>query len=231
LGRDEKVSHKQLAANMRSDLRKFAKKIWDYHHLNQKLEKADCILVLGGRDLRVAEQGAKLFLQRWAPLLVVSGGAVGFTKRVWKTSEAEKFAEVAMRMGVPEEKILVEKESTNTGENILFSRRLLEDRRVACKKIIAVHKPYMERRTFATFGKQWPGVEVIVTSPPISIEDYATIPEITEDEFLHSMVADLQKIKDYPVLDFQVSQDIPADVWTARQELVKAGYGKDLSGL
>lgn len=216
---------------MHSEIYKPAKKIWDYHHLNQKLEKADCILVLGGRDLRVAEWGARLFLQGWTSLLVVSGGAVGFTKRVWRTSEAEKFAEVAIRIGVPKEKILVENKSTNTGENILFSRKSLESNGIMCKKIIAVHKPYMERRTFATFKKQWPEVEVIVTSPLISFEDYATIPEITEDEFLHSLVADLQKIKDYPALGFQVPQDIPVDVWVAYTELVKAGYGKDFSGL
>ncbi|PIN72448.1 hypothetical protein COV22_03185, partial [Candidatus Woesearchaeota archaeon CG10_big_fil_rev_8_21_14_0_10_47_5] len=35
-----------------------AKKLWDYHHVNQSLEKSDCILVLGSHDLRVAERGA-----------------------------------------------------------------------------------------------------------------------------------------------------------------------------
>lgn len=35
-----------------------ARKIWDYHLLYHKLEKADCILVFGSRDTRVAERGA-----------------------------------------------------------------------------------------------------------------------------------------------------------------------------
>lgn len=37
---------------------------------------------------------------------------------------------------------------------------------------ILVQKPYMDRRTFATFRKQWPEAECIVTSPQLSYEDY-----------------------------------------------------------
>lgn len=51
-----------------------AKKIWDYHHMNQSPEKSDCILVLGSHDTRVAERGAELYLQGFAPTLIFSGG-------------------------------------------------------------------------------------------------------------------------------------------------------------
>lgn len=37
--------------------------IWDYHHLDHSLKKADCIFVLGSHDTRVAEYAASLFLQ------------------------------------------------------------------------------------------------------------------------------------------------------------------------
>ncbi len=100
-----------------------AQKIWDYHHMNQKLEKADVILALGSYDLRVAEHAAKLFLDGWAPLLVFSGGFGRLTPQEWRMPEAEKFAEVAMRMGVPHDKILIENKAANTGENILFSKK------------------------------------------------------------------------------------------------------------
>jgi len=53
---------------------KLAKIIWDYHHIGHKLEKADCILVLGSSDIRIAEYGAKLFFDGWAPLIIFSGG-------------------------------------------------------------------------------------------------------------------------------------------------------------
>ena len=75
---------------------KLANIIWDYHHMNQDLKKADCILVLGSHDTRVAIRGAQLFLDGWAPLLVFSGGLGRLTEGMWDQPEADKFAEIAV---------------------------------------------------------------------------------------------------------------------------------------
>jgi hypothetical protein len=42
------------------------------------------------------------------------------------------------------------------------------------------------------------------------------------------MVGDLQRIREYPARGFQIPQDIPADVWDAYQQLVRAGYDRHL---
>ena len=75
-------------------------------------------------------------------------------------------------MGVPHDRILIENRSTNTGENVQFTRELLAARGLDPLSFILVQKPYMERRTFATFSKVWPGKSVRVTSPQLSMEDY-----------------------------------------------------------
>lgn len=204
-----------------------ARKIWDYHLLYHKLEKADCILVLGSRDTRVAERGAQLYLEGWAPVILFSGGLGRLTKEIWNRPEAEKFAEVAKKLGVPEEAILIEDKSTNTGENIEFSRRLLTKKGFSPKKIIVVQKPYMERRAYATIKKVWPEVEVIVTSPQLSFEEYLT-EEFTKDYVINIMVGDLQRIRIYPNKGFQIYQDIPDNVWDAYEQLVRLGYTKQL---
>lgn len=204
-----------------------AKKIWDYHHMNHKLEKADCILVLGSHDLRIAGHGAKLFLEGWAPLLIFSGGLGRLTKDIWNETEADKFARVAIQMGVPKEKILIENKSTNTGENILFVKDLLKEKNINPQKFIVVQKPYMERRAFATFKKLWPQKEIIVTSPPISFEEYPDELRSKED-VIGIIVGDLQRIKIYPDKGFQIYQEIPDDVWDAYEKLVKMGYTKHL---
>src|SRR5688572_19566512 len=98
--------------------------LWDYHHVNNTLEKADCILVLGSHDTRVAERGAELFLEGWAPLLIFSGGLGRLTDGVWTETEAEKFSAIAIDKGVPAQAILIENRSTNTGENIVFTQAL-----------------------------------------------------------------------------------------------------------
>ncbi len=206
-----------------------AKVIWNYHLLNHSLEKSDCIIVLGSHDLRVAVRGAKLFLEGLAPLLLFSGGLGNLTKDLWDEPEADKFANIALELGVPADKILVENKSTNTGENIRFSYNLLKEKNISPAKLILVQKPYMERRTFATFLKQWPvqKINIAVTSPRINFDEYPN-DNIKLDEVINIMVGDLQRIKEYPSKGFQIYQEIPADVWKAYKKLVRLGFNKHL---
>lgn len=207
--------------------RALALTIWNYHHLHHELREADCVLVLGSHDTRVAERGAHLFLQGWAPFLVLSGGWGNFTRGKWDRPEAEVFAQVALESGVPLDRMLLETESANTGQNVSLSRKMLNDRGLFPQKIIAVHKPYMERRTYATIRKLWPEVEVIVTSPPIPFDRYAD-GQISEEQMMNAMVGDLQRIRLYPRLGYQIDQNIPDEVWRAYEELVRLGYDKHL---
>ncbi len=139
--------------------------VWDYHQMHHALHAADIILVQGSHDLRVAERGAALFLDGYAPRIVFSGGLGNLTREVWDEPEAEKFATVAREMGVPETAMLLESQSTNTGENVQLTRRLLERENLDPDRFILVQKPYMERRTYATFRKVWPEKDAVVTSP------------------------------------------------------------------
>jgi uncharacterized SAM-binding protein YcdF (DUF218 family) len=204
-----------------------AKKLWSYHHVYHTIEKSDCILALGSHDLRVANRAAELYLQGMAPLIIFSGGLGNFTKEIWTKSEADLFAGIAIQMGVPSEAILIENKSTNTGENILFTQRLLEAQHLHPESFIVVQKPYMERRAFATFKKLWPDKIFTVTSPQISFDDYPT-PAIPLEKVVNIMVGDLQRIRIYPERGFQVYQEIPADVWDAFERLVALGFDKHL---
>jgi len=209
---------------------KLAKKIWDYHRINHKLEKADAILVLCSHDIRVADYATKLFLDCFAPIIIFSGGIAHKGELIetpWKKSEAEMFAERAIQLGVQKEKIIIENQAKNWGENILFTDIILKEKSLHFDSIIAVQKPYMERRTFATIKIHWPDNKVIVTSPPISYEDYPN-KEISKDDLINIIVGDLQRIKIYPEKGFQIFQEIPDDVWEAYEELVKLRYIKHL---
>lgn len=204
-----------------------AQMIWDYHHVNHHLEKSDCILVLGSHDTRVAVRAAELWLQGWAPLVIFSGGLGRLTEGMWTETEADKFARIAIEMGVPEDAILIENKSTNTGENILFTQELLKKHGLDPQSFIVVQKPYMERRSYATFKKYWPSKKLIVTSPQIAFSDYAT-DEISLDRVIHIMIGDLQRIKLYAEKGFQIPQEIPPNVWAAYEQLVGMGYNEQL---
>lgn len=219
-----------LAMNER--VRALARTIWDYHRLNHTLEPADAILVLCSHDTAVAERGAQLFLDGWAPLLIFAGGHGAITRRLWTEPEADRFARIAIERGVPADKVLVENQSTNTGENVEFTRRLLRDRGIDPDTFIVVQKPYMERRSYATFMKRWPGKRVVVTSPQVPFEEYLarySNAALSEADVIGIMVGDLQRIRDYPVRGFQIPQEIPADVWDAFDELVGLGYDTHLA--
>lgn len=204
-----------------------AQQLWEYHHMQHQLEKADCILALGSHDLRVADRAAELYLQGWSPLVIMSGGLGNLTQNMWTESEADQFAAIAIRQGVPEKAILVENKSTNTGENIVFTQQLLQQKNLTPQKFIVVQKPYMERRSYATFKKHWPDKDLIVTSPQISFTDYPN-EEIPLERVINIMVGDLQRIKEYPAKGFQVYQEIPARVWNAFEKLVEVGFNQHL---
>jgi len=211
--------------------RALARTLWDYHRLHHRLAAADVILVLCSYDTCTAERGAELWLEGWAPWLIFSGGLGAITRRLWSEPEADQFARIAIAKGVPADRILIENQSTNTGENVRFTRRMLEGMGLAPERFILVQKPYMERRAYATFEKFWPGKQVVVTSPVASFDDYLarfSNDALTADEVIAIMVGDLHRIRLYPAMGFQIAQDIPEDVWSAFEALVAAGYDRHL---
>ena len=216
---------------MNSDIHALAEKLWDYHRMKHQLAPADAILVLCSHDERVAERGAQLFLDGWAPLLIFSGGRGAITERLWDEPEAERFARIALNLNVPRDRILIEPNSTNTGENIRFTKQLLAEQGIDPQSFIAVQKPYMERRAYATFRQLWPEKQVVLTSPQVSFADYLehyAHNSLSAGDVVGIMVGDLQRIKLYPELGYQIAQEIPEEVWRAYEQLVNAGYDKYL---
>jgi uncharacterized SAM-binding protein YcdF (DUF218 family) len=208
-----------------------AETLWDYHLMKHEIAAADGILVFCSHDERVAERAAQLFHEGWAPLLIFSGGQGSITRKLWNEPEADRFARIAIGLGVSPENILIEAQSTNTGENVEFTKRLLAERGLDLQRFIVVQKPYMERRAFATFRQLWPEKELIVTSPQVSFPEYIDTyanRALPADDVVSIMVGDLQRIRVYPARGFQIAQEIPENVWDAFEELVRAGYDKYL---
>jgi uncharacterized SAM-binding protein YcdF (DUF218 family) len=215
-----------------ADVSAAARLTWSYQHVNHSLQKSDVILALGSNDPRVVDRSVELYRAGYAPLILFTGGVGVLTQGLYGgKSEAAYFADLALRMGVPEADILVEGKSTNTGENIIFSRAMLAERSVDVSRVIVVTKPWMERRAFATFLRRWEGVEVAVTSPQIAFDDYP-MPNaglgLSQSEVMGVVVGDLQRVRVYGRNGLQAPQEVPADVWAAFKTLVKAGFDSHL---
>ncbi|MBF9000751.1 MULTISPECIES: YdcF family protein [Vibrio] len=201
--------------------------LWRYMQLDHQLQPADVIITMGSNDTRVAEHASNLYLQGLAPLIVFSGQHGRLTRGVFDTPEAERFAEVAIDAGVPQESILLEKRAQNSGENVRFSYELLSEHGIAPKRVILVHKPYKERRAYATFMKQWPTAvdSLQVTSCTNDFFEYLT-EDMTLDLVIEQLLGDYERIVNYPDKGFQISQPIPEEVAQAYQALIKI-FGND----
>ena len=119
--------------------------IWNSLYTADELSCCDAILAFGCADPMVASRAAELYLQGWAPRLVFSGGLGKGTQGRLAKSEAECYADIALSMGVPEEHMILETKSTNTGENLRFTYELI--RHLKVRRAIVVHQPNMGKRT------------------------------------------------------------------------------------
>lgn len=97
---------------------------------NKDIEKA---ISLFKNTTYVANIASELYLNGYANKLIFSGGLGKITYKLWNETEAEKFAKIAIEKGVPSKDIYLEKESTNTGDNFRFSKRLIENLKLDIK--------------------------------------------------------------------------------------------------
>lgn len=203
--------------------------IWNYMLMGHEVKKADAILVLCSADTSAADRAAELYKQGYADTIIFSGGFGRVTKHTFQKPEAETFAERLVNLGIPKQAMILENKSTNTGENIRYTYKLLMKLRHKFQRLIIVQKPYMERRTYATFKKEWPDIhtEVCITSLQVPYESYFDSKE-HKDRVIHHLVGDLQRIKEYPKLGFQIQQKIPENVWAAYEYLTKHGFTDQL---
>ena len=206
---------------------KYAQTLWNYHKLHQPIKKSDCIIALGNSDVRTAQKAADLFNQGFGDILVVTGGFGRLTKEKFSQPEAYIFANEAIKLGVPKEKIVIEDASTNTFDNIRFTKKALTEKGVSPAGFIIVTKPYMERRAIETFKSVWPNMPVQVTSPELEFDESPN-QAISSELLIHMIVGDQQRLMIFSESGNVSRQDFPPEVIDAYDALVRLGYTKQI---
>jgi uncharacterized SAM-binding protein YcdF (DUF218 family) len=174
-------------------------------------------------DLGVADTTADLYHRGMMPLIVFTGATSRTTRDRMPRGEAEHYRERAMELGVPADAILVEPRARNTGENIRFSRALLEERGAAVSSVLLISKPYEERRAYATARKLWPEVDWVSASTPMTLANY--VDSIGDARLVIDMLAGAQqRLMIYPQQGFMIEQHVPEDVAAAYERLRDAGF-------
>jgi len=206
--------------------------IWDYLCLREDLQKADVIVGFGNFNTDIARRAAELYHEGYAPKVLFTGGLGRNTEGLLPEPEAVRFARVAMECGVPEADIILEPDSTNTKENILFTREKLSSLNLPHERILGVHQPFMERRIKAAMGVYWPDLDFRVTSPQVTIPEYLEAAKgqgVTENASVSVIVGDFQRMDLYAKLGYQLPQHIPEQAVEAFHQLVEMGYDKQLA--
>lgn len=131
-------------------------------------------VVLAGNAVMPTIEAACQLVSEHGGSLLISGGIGHSTNFLYEAiaqhpryqslncadeAEATLLAEIAHRFWqIPRERIVVEDQSTNCGENAWFTRRVMEERGICPEMVTVVQDPTMQRRTMATFSRVWMGV-------------------------------------------------------------------------
>jgi len=158
-----------------------------------------------------------------ADTLVLSGNTGNWTRHLWRRPEAEVFAERALENGLPSSAIVIENRATNFGENVAFTRDLLRD----ATAVVFVTKPASVLRVILTAKSKWPDIAFHVSSPSIRFP-YEVSSVVGVLGIIDEIVGDIQRIREYPKLGYQVPHELPANVVESWPYLLQQGFTRHL---
>ncbi|HTY13512.1 MAG TPA: YdcF family protein [Candidatus Omnitrophota bacterium] len=136
--------------------------------VQDKLEKADAILVLAGDNNgeRVA-QAVQLYRGKWAPRLLMSGGPAA-----WRLTYAENMREEAKFLGVPDKDIFLQDKSESTHDDAMYSLPILK--KLGARTIILVTSPYHTRRASMVLRKMYRRDGIRIIPYPVQNSKWST---------------------------------------------------------
>ena len=120
--------------------------------LENQLQKADLIIVPGSSHPQLPEKAVSLYKKGYSTKILFTGGLNPKSGR----NDCDLGQEIALAEGVPSQDIYCENKSTNTKENAIEARKLIQAKRLKSKTILLVCKTYHARRLQMTFGKIFP---------------------------------------------------------------------------
>ncbi len=136
-----------------------------------RLEKADAILllsaeaydddILGRCSYQRMHKAFKLYKEKYAPVILVSGGVPFEAGKHLQKSRAEIIKNHLQSMGVPENSIYLEDQSQNTYENLLFADAI--GKKNGWRKYLLVTSGYHMFRSLKTAAK----LGIIVSPMPV----------------------------------------------------------------
>jgi uncharacterized SAM-binding protein YcdF (DUF218 family) len=170
------------------------------HLIDTPIKPADLLFVFGTREDvgRRVDEACRLWRDAMFGWSIVSGGVTPGSD----FSECAIIKAAMVARGMPPERILEEHRSTNTGENVVFSLRVL-DAALGLKNIrsvICLGNTWTARRYPMTLHRHWPEVEKML----ITVDTFETPRALwhTDPDFRRRVLAEWDKIEPYKAKGF-----------------------------
>lgn len=182
------------------------------------IHKADVTLVLGSDLPYLPEYASGIFKQGLTRYLVFCGGVGHSTMNLKRKvsaimrqsieelpdSEAELYAYLALKhYHIPEDVIILEKDSTNTMENIRNAMQILEQQGIRHDSILLLQDPLLQRRSYVTALDLIPEQNTLISYAPFvpSVDEKGTIlpviPYLWEEKrFYELILGEIVRLRD-----------------------------------
>ncbi len=196
------------------------------------LKRVDLILGFGHFDPKIPARCCNLYRQGYASRLLFTGG-IGAGTADLKQPEALYFRKEVKRHcpSIPEDAILVEAESTHTGENVLYSLRRMRDLGLergsgfSLDRVILVANAYRQRRVWLTWQRHAPEIVAFNAPPQTTFEMERALFAEKGQDLIGLLVGEVDRIQRYGGLRYIVRVEVPGGVSAACDELRDLGYG------
>ena len=128
--------------------------------VNDDLHKADVIVVFSGDNGPRTEKGVELLKEGLGNYIILSGGVI-----YDDVTMAELMKNHALKLGVPENKILLDDKASTTHENAEFTKEIIEENNF--KSVIVVTSEYHSRRAKLAMEKALE--DTLVDGKPVEV--------------------------------------------------------------
>ncbi|KAA3658280.1 MAG: YdcF family protein [Chloroflexi bacterium] len=129
---------------------------------------ADAAIVMGSFPMKAlprVQKAAQLYHQGLVRKLILSGKPLNGT-----LTEAQWMYQEATKLGVPKVDLILEECATNSKENMLYARPIIEKHNF--KSVIIIQQEFSQVRGFLTAKKQFADLSLRLINQPASAEPY-----------------------------------------------------------
>ncbi len=169
--------------------------ITDFIFVENKLVKADVILVAGGSRSQLIEKAIELYKKGYASYILISGGANPKLKD-WKT-EFEYLQNIALSSGMPKYAILKENQAKHTFDNANLSWNVLQNSDLKTNKVILICKAHHARRALLTYQTAFPERIDFVVCPIVDERNVQKDNWFLDSDKIDIVMKEVEKIGQY----------------------------------